>query len=70
MYTQLPGEISSPLANKKTNPANLIFFGMVVGAASKQSCSVSRETTDGQLPEGCFGPTKYDNSGTFAQICL
>ena len=22
------------------------------------------------LPEGCFGPTKYNNIDTFAQICL
>ena len=35
-----------------------------------QNCFVSKETTEKQLPEGCFGPTKYDNSGTFAQICL
>ena len=30
-----------------------------------QSCSVSKETSD----VTCFGPTKYNNIGTFAQIC-
>ena len=35
----------------------------------KAVLSVGKQLTD-QLPEGCFGPTKYDNSGTFTQICL
>ena len=34
----------------------------------KQCCFVSKETTD--VTEGFFGLRKYNNIGTFAQICL
>ena len=33
-----------------------------------QSCSVSKETTD--ITVTSFGPRKFNNIGTFAQICL
>ena len=36
---------------------------------SKAVLSVGKQLTQ-QLPEGCFGPTKNDNSGTFTQIYL
>jgi len=54
------------IINKLENRKNFCQIEMVQSIAV---LSVGKQLTY-QLPEGCFGPTKYDNSGTFTQICL